>query len=340
MTAHRGWETSVNRSVLVALSRDRLRPWLHRFTACSSAAAVVLLGAPVVLAHTDLGTPGSGGTARSASAATAGSASIAGSQNYGSHVVSTGLRLVASHPRTHPWRGHPNRLIRHYTVHRGDTATGLAVRFHAWTDELLAVNHKSKRSTFYVGERIKIPVVVSAARRHHAAKKHAKPHHAAKKHAAKHAGKKHQHHKVRNHGWHGPGPSRAAVRRVVVRTANRYDVNPYLALAVAWHESGWQQHVISSAHAVGVMQVLPSTGRWMETYTGHRLDIYRLRNNVTAGVVLLKLLRSQAGPKHAIAGYYQGLGSVKAYGLYDSTKHYVATVQALQRRLAHGWNPA
>jgi soluble lytic murein transglycosylase-like protein len=126
----------------------------------------------------------------------------------------------------------------------------------------------------------------------------------------------------------------------VVRTANRYDVNPYLALAVAWHESGWQQHVISSAHAVGVMQVLPSTGRWMETYTGHRLDIYRLRNNVTAGVVLLKVLRSQAGPKHAIAGYYQGLGSVQAYGLYDSTKHYVATVQALQRRLAHGWNPA
>ena len=35
---------------------------------------------------------------------------------------------------------------------------------------------------------------------------------------------------------------------------------------------------------------------------------------------------------HAIAGYYQGLGSVRSRGLYDDTQQYVANVQALRSR--------
>ena len=34
----------------------------------------------------------------------------------------------------------------------------------------------------------------------------------------------------------------------------------------------------------------------------------------------------------AVAGYYQGLASVKAHGMYPDTRQYVADVLALQQR--------
>jgi hypothetical protein len=36
----------------------------------------------------------------------------------------------------------------------------------------------------------------------------------------------------------------------------------------------------------------------------------------------------------ALAGYYQGLSSVKKRGMYDDTKAYVANILALRRRFA------
>ena len=116
-------------------------------------------------------------------------------------------------------------------------------------------------------------------------------------------------------------------------------MDPHLALAVAWQESGWQQRRISSAGAIGAMQVLPGTARWMSTYVGHELNPYGLYDNVTAGVVLLKILRGQTSGRKAVASYYQGLGSVQDHGLYRSTKGYVRNVVYLRKRMERGWNP-
>ena len=52
-----------------------------------------------------------------------------------------------------------------HTVRPGDTATGLAVRYHAWTDELLRLNHLGSRGTLHRGQVLRIPVVLSAVRR-------------------------------------------------------------------------------------------------------------------------------------------------------------------------------
>ena len=53
-----------------------------------------------------------------------------------------------------------------------------------------------------------------------------------------------------------------------------------------------------------------------------------------AGVLYLKQLLAETGGDEtaAIAGYYQGLGSVRSRGLFDDTKQYVANVQALRSR--------
>ncbi|HET7387939.1 MAG TPA: transglycosylase SLT domain-containing protein [Nocardioidaceae bacterium] len=252
----------------------------------------------------------------------------------------TPVRLVSArsearwHPaKGHRWHGHPGRWLRPYVVHRGDTATGLAVRFHAWTAELLAANHLKRRSTLYVGDRIVIPVVLAAARK-------ARPHEHHRRHHADHRRHHAKHHKRHAHHWPGPAPSRATVRRMLVRAAHAHDVNPTLALAIGWHESGWRQHVVSPAHAVGVMQVMPATGRWISGYADHPLSLRRLRDNVTAGVLLIHVLETMTSRnRFAIAAYYQGLGSIRAHGLYKSTKAYLHTVRALQHRFARGWTP-
>jgi LysM repeat protein len=209
------------------------------------------------------------------------------------------------------------RRIVHYTVRPGDTPSGLAVRFRAWTAEVVEMNGPVLR----VGERIQIPVVVAAAdrdRRTRSSGPEATP----------------------GPSGHRAGPSRATVRRVVTATARRHGVDPDLALAVSWQESGWQMNRVSSAGAVGAMQVIPSTGRWMSGVVGRTLHLRDLQDNATAGVVLLQMLQDQARPRVAVAGYYQGLAGVRRHGMYDDTKRYVANVMALKRRFAQGNYPA
>lgn len=228
------------------------------------------------------------------------------------------------------WHGHPGRWVISYRVKSGDTASRIAVRFHAWTAELLAINHKTSSSFWYVGEKVKVPVVTARAG-HHTAKKP----HPAKKHPRHKTKKKPK--KSRPH--HTSRASRAAARDEVRRVARQHGVNPHMALAIAWQESGWQQNVRSSVGAVGTMQVMPKTGRWISVLVGRRLHLHLLHDNVLAGVVLYKLLRRDHSVRGALAGYYQGLGSVHAHGMYKSTKRYVRNVKHLKRALDEGWQP-
>jgi hypothetical protein len=230
------------------------------------------------------------------------------------------------------WPGHPGRTLVRHRVRPGETATGLAVRFHAWTAELRRLNHLRGAGHLVTGRVVTIPVVDAAVpRRRHERTTASK--HPSKRHRARSA-------RVVRHPWRQASASRADVRRLVVRTAHRYGVDPHLALAISWQESGWQQRRTSSAGAVGAMQIMPGTGRWMSLYVDRPLNIYSLRDNVTAGVVLFKVLRSQASWRHSIAAYYQGLGAVQEHGLYPSTRVYTRSVSSLYRRIHRGWRPA
>jgi soluble lytic murein transglycosylase-like protein len=134
-------------------------------------------------------------------------------------------------------------------------------------------------------------------------------------------------------------PSRTQMRSLIVSTAKRYGVDPELALAVSWQESGWKQRVVSPANAIGAMQVIPSTGRFASRLVGRELDLLKPRDNVTAGVVLLSRLTGVAKLDIAVAGYYQGLGGVKKNGMYADTKLYVKNVLRIKAQLERGWDP-
>jgi soluble lytic murein transglycosylase-like protein len=67
---------------------------------------------------------------------------------------------------------------------------------------------------------------------------------------------------------------------------------------------------------------------------GRALDPNSATDNVQAGVLYLKQLLQDTGGDEsaAIAGYYQGLASVRNRGQFDDTQRYVSNVQALRSR--------
>ena len=127
---------------------------------------------------------------------------------------------------------------------------------------------------------------------------------------------------------------RGWMRANLARAADRYGVPRPLVLAVAWQESGWQQHVVSHAGAVGVMQLMPGTARWVgETMLGRRVRIDQARSNIAAGVRLLShyLHRYNGNLDRVLAAYYQGQGAVDAHGIYPVSRPYIASIKYLKR---------
>ena len=133
-----------------------------------------------------------------------------------------------------------------------------------------------------------------------------------------------------------PVPTAAVVGAADVQSvASLHGVSPSLAAAIAWQESGFNNSMVSSANARGVMQVMPGTWSYVQENLADRaLDPNSATDNVHAGVLYLKRLLNETGGDEsaAIAGYYQGLASVQSRGMFDDTQQYVANVQALRAR--------
>jgi LysM repeat protein len=129
-------------------------------------------------------------------------------------------------------------------------------------------------------------------------------------------------------------PSRSATRDLIVATAAQHGVDPKLALAILMHESGWNQRNVSGVNAVGAMQVIPAGGQWASSLLGRQLNLLDTRDNVTAGVVMIRALgKMTTSEDELIAAYYQGLHSVRTKGWYDDTHFYVRTIHALKGRI-------
>ena len=125
--------------------------------------------------------------------------------------------------------------------------------------------------------------------------------------------------------------SRDAIRGAIDRWARYYGVDPSLARALAWMESGFQQDVVSSVGAIGVMQLLPETWEFVDTVLLGARTPRNYEGNVRAGVRYLRWQLDQFGGDRrlALAGWYQGARAVREVGLYDDTKLFVRVVLAL-----------
>jgi soluble lytic murein transglycosylase-like protein len=122
------------------------------------------------------------------------------------------------------------------------------------------------------------------------------------------------------------------MRTIVANTARSMGVDPSLAMAFAYQESGFNQRAVSPANAIGTMQVIPMSGEWASDLVGRKLNLLNPQDNVTAGVAIIRsLLATSSSQDIAIASYYQGAYSVKTHGMFSDTKNYVAAIKAHQK---------
>ncbi|MCW2615216.1 MAG: LysM peptidoglycan-binding protein [Frankiales bacterium] len=213
-----------------------------------------------------------------------------------------------------------------YVVRRGDTLSEIAVRFGTTSAAIRKANRMSS-STVYAGRRLSIPGAgsgTSSVPSTNAGKRIPEPvRRSVAQNRATLAARSH--------------PSKPQVRRMVAATARRHGVSPSLAVAVAYHESGFQQRVVSGVNAIGVMQVLPATGRVIARQHGRSLDLLKTQDNITAGVLLLRQLqRSTPTTDRLLAGYYQGAGSIARQGILPQTRDYIRSISILRKRFANG----
>jgi LysM repeat protein len=127
----------------------------------------------------------------------------------------------------------------------------------------------------------------------------------------------------------------SSVRALLDHWAAHYGVSVHLVRALAWMESGYNNHLVSSVGARGIMQLLPSTFHFAETsLIGHHVT-HNASGNVRAGVAYLShLLHDFHGNKRlALAGWYQGERAVRSHGVYKVSKTFVKNVVSLSKRM-------
>ena len=130
-------------------------------------------------------------------------------------------------------------------------------------------------------------------------------------------------------------PSREHLRKTLVRYAQENGLPADLVMALAWKESSWRTGVVSSAGAVGVMQLMPNTVDFASRQLlglSYRLNPRDAVANIRMGTRFLRHLVDQSGGNHrrALIAYNQGLTSLKARGAYADASSFADTVLALR----------
>src|SRR6266550_1417335 len=120
---------------------------------------------------------------------------------------------------------------------------------------------------------------------------------------------------------------------LIYSEAKRNNLPPELVAAVAHTESKFKPTARSGAGAVGLMQLVPKTGRWL----GAR-NLTDPVQNVMAGAKYLRYLtdRFHGDQQKAIAAYNAGEGAVRRFGgvpPYRETRNYVQRVRSFQHDL-------
>ena len=133
-------------------------------------------------------------------------------------------------------------------------------------------------------------------------------------------------------------------KSMLYAAALKHGVNPYLVMGLAWHESGWQAAVVSSAGAVGIMQVMPATAAADGPALLHRkVNLFDPGDNIDLGTAILKnnLDRYHDDLAKALTAYYAGGGAVTDWAhLRADCRRYVWAVYNAAMMFKEGKGPA
>lgn len=119
----------------------------------------------------------------------------------------------------------------------------------------------------------------------------------------------------------------------IAEASQRFGIPERWIRAVIHVESAGDVRAISSAGAMGLMQIMPDT--WTELRTRHRLgrDPYNPRDNILAGAAYLREMHDRYGSPGFLAAYNAGPGRYEQYlagrPLPTETRAYVAALVPL-----------
>ncbi|HKI93545.1 MAG TPA: peptidoglycan-binding protein [Gaiellaceae bacterium] len=189
---------------------------------------------------------------------------------------------------------------RRHVVEAGESLTAIAARFKTSVATLARLNRLDPAKPLLIGTDLRLPGIVRTS--------------APASVAASNA---------------------TAVRSSLDRWSAHYAIDPHLARALAWMESGFNNAVVSPAGARGIMQLLPSTWDYVETtLIGHKVA-HTADGNVHVGMAYLRHLLGAFGgdERLALAGWYQGERAVEENGVLTVSETFVADVLALRQRM-------
>ena len=200
-----------------------------------------------------------------------------------------------------------------HIVRAGETLSGIGVRYRVPVDVIAAANRLADPSFIRSGQQLRIPGAGASGAMP------SPPGTAAV-------------------GWHaavdgGRRRQRSAMRQLIVDEARRQHFPRRPGAGGRLAGIGLAGGVVSSAGAIGVMQLLPATADWVSAaMLGEPVNLWMPRSNVRAGVALLKhyLVRYGNRPM-ALAAYYQGQAGTDRHGIYPISQPYIASILLLER---------
>jgi LysM repeat protein len=192
--------------------------------------------------------------------------------------------------------------LRRYVVRPGDSLTAIAHKHRLSLKRLVRLNGLNPARPLLIGTKLRLPSAVATSSPTAAV-------------AASNAG---------------------SVRSLLDKWAAHYGIDAHLAHALAWMESGYNNAMVSSVGAQGVMQLLPSTWSYVEDVLLQR-DVadHGPDGNIHVGMAYLHHLLGafNGNERLALAGWYQGERSVRANGPLKVSKVFAADVLALKERM-------
>lgn len=219
-----------------------------------------------------------------------------------------------------------------YVIKAGDTLSGIASRHGVRLADILSANRLKLTSVIYPGHKLVIPGKASAVQPASSVTPLVPSSFLGFTYPAAVVSSANKNKALLNAS---PVPSLAQMQSIVADTARRMGVDPALAQAFAYQESGFNQRAVSPANAIGTMQVIPSSGEWASDLVGRKLNLLDPYDNATAGVAIIRqLIRTSKNVDYAIAGYYQGQYSVSKHGMFSDTKSYVAAIKAHRKNFS------
>ena len=142
-------------------------------------------------------------------------------------------------------------------------------------------------------------------------------------------------------------PFKTDYSEIIQSKCEKYEIDKNLVFSIIKAESGFNQNAVSKVGAIGLMQILPSTGEWVSKKIGLNYkenDLYNAEINIEIGVYYLSYLIElfENNLENAICAYNAGQYTVMSWlnskeysddGInlskipYNETKNYLTKVK-------------